>query len=151
MRRLRVVVAGLLERGSAIAFGDGVAQTLLVDDALAPGLEAVERRGVEVRGSVPRVRFPEIAAVGPRPRPWTSYSPSASATTYSASDLWEERVSSQLWAARSMTVLPAAGPSTALPAWLSTTGARIALPQTSHAKTLTRPADAARSQPHCGP
>ena len=52
MRRLRVVVAGLLERGSAIAFGDGVAQALLVDDALAPGLEAVERRGVEVRGAV---------------------------------------------------------------------------------------------------
>ena len=56
MRRLRVVVAGLLERRSAIAFGDGVAQTLLVDDALAPGLEAVERRGVEVRGAVPRDR-----------------------------------------------------------------------------------------------
>lgn len=56
MRRLRVVVAGLLERGSAIAFGDGVAETLLVDDALAPGLEAVERRGVEVRGAVSRDR-----------------------------------------------------------------------------------------------
>ena len=56
MRRLRVVVAGLLERRSAIAFGNGVAQALLVDDALAPGLEAVERRGVKVRGAVPRDR-----------------------------------------------------------------------------------------------
>ena len=56
MRRLRVVVAGLLERRPAVGFGDGVAQTLLVDDALAPGLEAVERRGVEVRGAVPRDR-----------------------------------------------------------------------------------------------
>ena len=93
-------------------------------------------------------RFPETALVVPRPRPLTSYSPSASATTYSASDLWEERVSSQLWAARSRTALPAAGPSTALPAWLSTTGPRIALPQTSHAKTSAR---AVRSQPHCGP
>ena len=59
-------------------------------------------------------RFDVIAPVVPRPVCFDLYSPSASATTYMASDLWEERVSSQLWAARWITA-PAGGPSTPCP------------------------------------
>ena len=138
-----MVVAGLLERDAAIAFGDGVAETLLVDDALAPGLEAVERRGVEVCGAVPANRGRRTSA--------------ETLDLVLALGLGDDvqRVgfvggARQLatWAARSRTALPAAGPSTTLPARLSTTGPRIALPQTSHARTL---AWLVRSHSHCGP
>ena len=53
---------GLLEYDAAIGFGHGVAETLLVDDAFAPRLEAVERRRVEVRGAVSCDRARRAAA-----------------------------------------------------------------------------------------